>query len=222
MQTEQLKRLLNTEEALLLPKAQEVFNGEVGTNATLNGIYAYKNPTNIDNILYAFNYTEAGVEKNLIIDAYVGSFLKDTATAKVLKVEDYSEIELLNILSLGANAFGAIIPEKEFESEKYAQKDPAKQVDLETYMNSENTKIVFEDMIVEAGSAESTVCYATFDVNLTDPNNRVKVIYNDSLVIIKDIANNSYQFFNDTNLEGSKEILYQAIVQLLLTSNKIA
>ena len=244
----------DTEEALLLPKAQEVFNGEVGTNATLNGIYAYKNPTNIDNILYAFNYTEAGVEKNLIIDAYVGSFLKDTATAKVLKVEDYSEIELLNILSLGANAFGDIIPEKEFESEKYAQKvkdyqqaiynyiapiiladsekleaelnqgvtDPAKQVDLETYMNFENTKIVFEDMIVEAGSAESTVCYATFDVNLTDPNNRVKVIYNDSLVIIKDIANNSYQFFNDTNLEGSKEVLYQAIVQLLLTSNKIA
>lgn len=251
---DQIEEMEKAEEEFALPKAQELYEKTVDAGATLNGIYAYKNPTNIDNILYAFNYTEGGVEKNLVIDAYVGSYLKDTTTAKVLSVADYTELELLNILSLGATAFGDIILEKDFTADKNATKvveyqtaiynyaaplilanaeeieaelnkgvtDNSKLIDLDTYMKAENTKIVFEDMIVELSSDESIVVSAKFEVVLTKPDNGTKLIYDDSIVMIKNLDTNTYQFFNDTNLEGSKDVLYQAIVKLLLTSDKLA
>ena len=231
---EQIVEMEKSEEEMYLEDAKAVYNAEV-SSATLNGVYAYTNPINVDNILYLFNYTAGSETKNLIVDVYTGSFIKENTTANVLKVDSLTNEELFETLFLGTEKFGAITMEKDYDASKnylYAKAifDFAKPLILaNTEELSESVKVdeaslvfdqctfTFEDQIVEITSNGKVICATNVIITFKNVG-----IYNDAVVIINNVDANTYNVSSKDVSAGKEQVLYDEIISLLLTGNKLA
>lgn len=213
-----------SDDTLHLDKATEVYNSEVSSGATLNGVYSYTHPSNIDNILYLFNYSLGGETKNLIVDVYTGSYIKDNATAKVFKAEDYTDVELFELLASGVANFGNKTLEKDFANaenvdkiNQYKQKlfDAIKDR-LEISGTVSDVAITFEDMIVEVEVNGIVLCYTPAEVKYQG-----NVVFSDTALFINNTTTSANKAYTSQDLDNATEALYGAIVDLLITGNKM-
>ena len=226
---EQIVEMEKTEEQMYLNDAKNAYTAAVGSEATLNGVYAYNNPINVDNVLYLFNYTVGSETKNLVIDLYTGSFLVNNRTTKVLKLEDLSSEELFNSVFLGTEKYGTITLETVYDAKKNASYEKAvfdytKPIILESNaeikedeFTFESSKVTFEDQIVEVTSDGLVICSVNAIVSYKNVG-----VYSDSVVVIFDTVNNTYKVASLEGTTNDANALFDALIKILLTGKKLA
>lgn len=231
---EQIVEMEMSEDEMYLEKAKEAYAAEAGASATLNKVTAYINPINVDNILYLFNFTTSEGTKNLIVDLYTGSFLKNNVSAKVLEVADLSAEDLFNAVLFGTEKYGAITLEAEYDDDKNKgyqkaifdfakpiilanKQDFAGIVDIdETTLVFENSLVTFEDQIVEIESGDVVILAANAMISYKNVG-----VYSDSVVVIYDVTGNTYKVLSVEHSVGNEPVLYDALISLLLTGKEL-